>query len=60
MTEQNECSNCETEYSIRWIPLMEPIDGEEDEDLIDDVGYPKFCPFCGCAAEEEDDMDIDE
>jgi DNA-directed RNA polymerase subunit RPC12/RpoP len=50
MQEKHICSNCDTEYSIKWIPL-----DEENED--DEIGFPIFCPFCSSEIEIEDNMD---
>jgi len=52
MQEKHICSNCDTEYSIKWIPLDED-EGDEDNS----VGFPIFCPFCGAEIEVEDNTD---
>jgi|LauGreStaDraftv2_3_1035109.scaffolds.fasta_scaffold103721_2 DNA-directed RNA polymerase subunit RPC12/RpoP len=46
MQEKHICNNCETEYTVKWIPLTE-------DDETDEIGFPIFCPFCGHEIEED-------
>jgi hypothetical protein len=48
MQEKHNCNNCETEYTVRWIPLT------EDEEDDNEIGFPIFCPFCGHELELDD------
>jgi hypothetical protein len=45
--EKKECDCCESHYRLVY-------------NLDDTSGYPKFCPFCGSEAYDDDKMVSDE
>jgi hypothetical protein len=54
MQEKINCCNCETVFTLKWIPL------DLDEDDPDEIGLPLFCPFCGAELESEGDEEDEE